>query len=120
MTKKNVKAEPANLSEKQKEDIKVQILKQFPNLSLFNDELDFLIEQYNKDKKYVAKLMDCKNPIEKVVDENKIEAIKVVKQGTDEWNEIDAKMRKAREEFLKVNEQIKEDNDNFQKSVISI
>lgn len=116
---KKEKIEPANLSEKQKEDIKVQILKQFPNLSLFNDELDFLIEQYNKDKKYVARLMDCKNPIEKVVDEKKIEAIKVVKQGSDEWIEIDAKMQKAKEEFLKVNEQIKEDNDN-EKSAISI
>lgn len=116
---KKEKIEPANLSEKQKEDIKVQILKQFPNLSLFNDELDFLIEQYNKDKKYVAKLMDCKSPIEKVVDEKKIEAIKVVKQGTDEWRDIVQKMDKAKEEFLKVNEQIKEDTDN-EKSIVSI
>lgn len=112
---KTKKSEPANLSEKQKQDIKIQILKQFPSLSLFNDEIEFLIEEYNKDKKYINRLMKSNKPIESVIDESKLEAIKVVKADTKEWHDIDEKMRKAREEFLKINE-----DDENEKSVNSI
>jgi hypothetical protein len=44
MTKKN-KIEGANLTDKQKQEIKKQILQQYPQLVVVQQELDFLIEQ---------------------------------------------------------------------------
>lgn len=101
---KKAKVEPANLSVNQKAEIKKQILKEYPSLSLFSDDIDFLIDQYDKDKDYVKKLMKAKVPVEQTLPsggdiDNKI---KIVKKDTDEWHEIVAKMEKAREEMVKI------------------
>jgi hypothetical protein len=115
MTKKN-KPEPANLTSEQKTLIKKQIFAQFPNLKMFADDIDFLIEQYDKDKKYVKKLTVSKTPLT-TTDENAIEKIKVVKADTDEWRDIIAKMEKAKSEFVKVGDDVAIDNEN-QKSIV--
>jgi hypothetical protein len=103
MTKKSVKPEPANLTSAQKEELKKQILKEFPSLAIVSADIDFLIEEYNKDKKYVSRLMKTSNPVQHVVDESKLELIKVVKADTDEWKEITEKMKKSEEQYAKVN-----------------
>jgi hypothetical protein len=98
--------EPANLTANQKAEIKQQIIKQFPTLSLFKDDIDFLIEQYNKDKDYVKKLMKSKVPIEDTIktqfptEIQNPELIKTVKQGTDEWNTIVDKLEQSKKEFV--------------------
>jgi predicted DNA-binding protein (UPF0251 family) len=104
----------ANLSEQQKEVLKKQILQEFPNLSMFATDIDFLIEEYSKDKKYVSKLMQTKDPVQTVIDESKLEVIRIVKSDTQEWKEITEKMEKSKEEFIKIVD------DDEEKPLISI
>jgi hypothetical protein len=103
MTKKSNKLEGANLTIQQKEVLKKQILQEFPNLAIFNEDIDFLIEEYSKDKLYASKLMKTKNPLESIIDENSVEKIRIIKADTDEWKDIIEKMEKSKEEFVNVN-----------------
>lgn len=103
MTKKSVKVEGANLTTTQKEELKRQILKEFPMLKMLEDDIVFLIEEYNKDKKYLSKLMKAKTPMEQIIDESKFEKIKVLKANTEEWREVVEKMERSKDEFVTIN-----------------
>lgn len=109
MVKKTAKVEGANLTSQQKADIKKMILSQFPNLAIFAEDLEFLIDEYSKDKKYVNKLMEVKNPAQQLLDESKVETIKIIKKGTEEWRDIIEKMDKAKTDFVKVGDEVEED-----------
>ena len=112
MTQKG-KVEPAHLTDRQKADIKKQILQQFPSVAMFQDEIDFLIDEYSKDKNYVAKLMkQNSNAIASVIDKSKLQTVKTVKADTDEWKEIVERMEKSKEEFTKI--------EDDEKSIVSI
>jgi hypothetical protein len=63
------KVEPAHLTDKQKEDIKRALLKEFPSLAIMQDELGFAIDEYSKDKNYIKNLMKKEKPIEEFVKE---------------------------------------------------
>lgn len=103
MTKKSNKLEGANLTVQQKEVLKKKILQEFPNLAIFNEDIDFLIEEYSKDKLYASKLMKNKNPVESMINDNNVEKIRIVKADTDEWKNIIEKMEKSKGEFVNVN-----------------
>lgn len=98
MTKKRVI--PANLTNAQKSAIKADIRKMYPNLKLGDDELEFLIEQYNQDKDYIKNIMKGDNPAEAFLDEVESKGgIASYKPEDPEYIEAMEKMRKAREEY---------------------
>jgi hypothetical protein len=99
MTKKN-KVEGANLTDKQKQEIKKQILQQYPQLLFLQQELNFLIEQYDKDKDYVKNLMKKAEPIKTFTEEapETSATLEIIKQGTSEYEEIIKKFEKNAKE----------------------
>lgn len=115
MAKKNHSARPANLSSKQKEVLKAEILCQFPNLSIMDSMVDELIDAYSKDKNYLKKLQpDTPNTdertlleirkaeLEKHIESLNIQPITTAKQGTPEWQEIIDKMEAAKKQTFTV------------------
>jgi hypothetical protein len=53
---KKSRTDPAGLSEAQQAALKVAIMKEFPQLGTFQEEVDFLVQEYNKDRGYLQRL----------------------------------------------------------------
>ena len=106
MTKKN-KVEGANLTDKQKQEIKKQILQQYPQLVVLQQELDFLIEQYDKDKDYEKNLMKKAEPVKSFTEEapETGATLEIIKQGTPEYEEIMNKFQKNAKEAATIIEE---------------
>jgi len=64
----NKKSKGANMNEADKMALKASILQQFPNLKIFEHELDFMIDEYNKDKGYIKRLAMKAQPVQDVAD----------------------------------------------------
>ena len=56
------KSKGANLSDFDKAALKANILNQFPTLSGFEDEIEFMINEYSKDKAYIKRLAEKAEP----------------------------------------------------------
>ena len=118
---------PANLSNKQKEDMKKAILAQFPNLEMMGNIIEELIDQYNLDKNYIKKLNEkCATPnteqerlelrkqeLKKHLESVEILPMQVLKCGTPAWQEIIDKMQKSREDAYKLEDAPEEEKVNI-------
>jgi hypothetical protein len=98
MTKRAKKAVGANLTLAQKASLKDNILRQYPNLATFEDEVDALIEEYSKDKGYIDKLMECKG--KEVKEPDQVGTMKHLSTDDPEYATIKEKMDKAYEQML--------------------
>jgi hypothetical protein len=88
MPKKQTKG--AGLDEFGKIALRAAIIRDYPDLATFEEELDFLIEQYNKDKTYLKKLTENTRPMEKVLEEDmaKEAVLRTIKPGDPEYERI--------------------------------
>lgn len=95
------KKEGAKLNEVQKLQLKKDIMATFPNLSMFESEIEFLIEEYSERNKNIAKeiaergekwLIDRGHELEK--EESKGE-IRNLGPGDEGYDEVLEKFRKA-------------------------
>lgn len=107
---KNKKVVPASLTENQKLVLKKAILAEYPNVRGFEDELDFLIEQYSKDKNYVEKLMKSADANKQFEEDIEAQAglIKNISKGDKEYDELLERFEKAKQEEILRLEKIRE------------
>jgi hypothetical protein len=107
---KNKKIVPASLTENQKLVLKKAILAEYPNVRGFEDELDFLIEQYSKDKNYVEKLMKSADANKQFEEDIEAQAglIKNISKGDKEYDELLERFEKAKQEEILRLEKIRE------------
>lgn len=128
MSKKD-KVVGAKLSEAQKKQLKDDILKQFPALSIIEDDIDYLIEEYSERNKDIAKELMKKHKDDESKSQNTKEEEDVkwkmltYKPNTPEYEELMTKLQdvhkrekerqneiyeKARKELLEKGVQITE------------
>lgn len=103
------KPTPANLSDAQKAKLRADILVAFPALRQYEDEVAFMVEEYSKDRDFVANL--CKraaNPCETLVAEAAAAngAITTLSPGDPGYDEATARMDKARADCMARQEEI--------------
>ena len=95
------KSKGANLSDFDKAALKANILNQFPTLSGFEDEIEFMINEYSKDKSYIKRLAEKAEPAESLVKETKENyggEIKHIKPDDPEYTRIMNALEKAKRE----------------------
>jgi hypothetical protein len=87
--------------------LKADILAQFPSVREFENEIDFLIEQYSKDKHFVTNLMTCAKPAEELVSQS-TGGVKHLSFDDPEYIELVERMNKARGDWLAKQKEIEE------------
>jgi hypothetical protein len=79
-------------------ELKANILREFPNTRKFESEIDFLIDQYNLDKDYVAKLMKTACASEALMSEA-MGGVSTLEVGSDEYERVMARMSEAQQKL---------------------
>lgn len=96
------KSKGAGMTENEKLALKTNILLQFPNLKTFDEELEFLINEYNKDKKYIKRLVEKSHPSDSLVEDTKAE-MRTIKPDDPEYvrimNALDEAKKKHEQEI---------------------
>ena len=95
------KSKGANLDEFARMALKANILNEFPNLKgTFEDEIDFIINEYSKDKNYIKRISDKAKVVESVIkdtEDHKAE-FKAIKPDDPEYKRIMDALDKAKRE----------------------
>lgn len=115
MGKKGKAPVGANLTTSQKAELKSAILAEYPNLAKFTEDIEMMIEEYSKDKSFIAKLtesIDKGEVLELPAAEGSMTTL-----GPDdpEYHATMKRMSDAQEEFMEKQRKAIEEEDKKQK-----
>ena len=119
MGKQSKQPKGVHLSDAEKSFLKANILKEFPSLTTFDSEIDFMINEYCKDKNYLKRLMEKKDVVAEVqqnVKEEDQTEVKVYKPDSEEYKRVMAALEVAKKEH---EDKIKEGYEAEQRAKLS-